>query len=89
MDQTLASIHVLLKLSPKSQTVSIILIDKHNLMMYIKEGHSVIYPSKTIESTRGCGILPIGMTVKSIYTSGLRWNLGDASSQQGCELDMA
>jgi thiamine pyrophosphokinase len=58
MDQTLASIHVLLKLSPKSQTVSIILIDKHNLMMYIKAGHSVIYPSKTIESTRATSSNP-------------------------------
>ena len=58
-------------------------------MMSIHAGHSIIYPSKTIESTKGCGILPIGMKVECIYTSGLRWNLGKASMKEGCELDMA
>jgi len=79
MDQTLASIHVLLKVSLSSSVVRIILIDEHSLMMNIQAGHSTIYPSKTIESTKGCGIIPIGTKVESIYTSGLRWNLGSES----------
>ena len=42
-----------------------------------------------MESPKGCGILPIGQRVNRIYTSGLRWNLGNAVEQTGCELDMA
>lgn len=58
-------------------------------MMNISAGQTIIYPSNTVEGKKGCGILPIGRKVKSIFTSGLRWNLGDYSTKTGVELDMA
>lgn len=57
--------------------------------MLIKSGQTTIFPNFDIENKKGCGILPIGSKVSSIYTTGLKWNLGDSIHQNGIELEMS
>lgn len=70
IDQTLSSIHMLYKMNylfqEKCRENEIILMDDFSMMLFLEPGQNIIRISKKYESSKGCGLIPIGHKVNFI-----------------------
>ena len=90
IDQTISSMHTLcgsselLKCSESDENycgVDFILMDKYSTMQWILPGINYIKPATTIESFKGCGVIPLMGKWNHIKTKGLKWNMGNSDAE--------
>lgn len=65
-----------LNFSEKCCEIEISLFDEYSSMIYLQGGENHIMISKNLESTKGCGLIPLGTPCKHIETDGLKYDLG-------------
>ena len=53
---------------------SLVLLSQDNMVQLLEPGYHEIIPFRKLEGPT-CSLIPIGAPVKSVTTSGLKWNL--------------
>lgn len=90
IDQTISSMHTLcgsselLKGSESDENnhgVDFILMDSFSIMQCLLPGINYIRPATTIESFKGCGVIPLMGKWNHIKTKGLKWNMGNSDNE--------
>jgi thiamine pyrophosphokinase len=75
LDHQLSNIHILYKF----KELRIVLLGRGNLALLLPEPFEhVLFPDRVTEGPI-CALIPVGTPVKNVYTSGLRWNLGEGN----------
>ncbi|XP_076375449.1 thiamine pyrophosphokinase 1 isoform X2 [Megalopta genalis] len=84
LDHTFANINTLFLCNKLIAGTKIIHIANDSLTWILKPGfHSISIPEILVQTNSWCGLLPIGSPVKHISTTGLKWNLDNATIQFG------
>lgn len=75
LDHQLSNIHILYKF----KELRIVLLGRGNLALLLPDPFEhVLFPDRGMEGPI-CALIPVGTPVKNVYTSGLRWNLGEGN----------
>ncbi|KAL2716942.1 thiamine pyrophosphokinase 1 [Vespula squamosa] len=83
-DHLLGNINTLYKADKIIQNVQIIQVASDSLTWLLKPGfHRIKIPDMLLQENNWCGLLPIGAPANQITTTGLKWNLDNASMQFG------
>ncbi|XP_076171985.1 thiamine pyrophosphokinase 1-like isoform X1 [Ptiloglossa arizonensis] len=83
-DHILGNINTLYKSDKYIPHAHIIQIASDSLTWILQPGfHSIDIPNILVQNNSWCGLLPIGAPVNSISTTGLKWNLNNATMQFG------
>ncbi|KAK2583349.1 hypothetical protein KPH14_009347 [Odynerus spinipes] len=83
-DHVLGNVNTLYKAEHMIRNVQIIQIAADSLTWLLKPGfHRIMVPDELLQGNNWCGLLPIGAPAKHISTTGLKWNLDNASMQFG------
>ncbi|XP_033311747.1 uncharacterized protein LOC117211692 isoform X1 [Bombus bifarius] len=83
-DHIMGNINTLYRSDKIIEHVQVIQIANNSLTWVLRPGlHSIIIPKILVENNSWCGLLPIGAPVNSIITTGLKWNLNNATLQFG------
>ncbi|CAL7935728.1 unnamed protein product [Xylocopa violacea] len=83
-DHIMANINTLYKSDKLIKHVQVIQIASSSLTWVLRPGlHSIIIPKILIQNNSWCGLLPVGAPVNCIVTTGLKWNLDNATLQFG------
>ncbi|KAG7211592.1 hypothetical protein KM043_010848 [Ampulex compressa] len=83
-DHIMANINTLYKSENLLGNVQLIQIAKNSLTWLLKPGfHRILIPDILIKNDEWCGLLPCGRPVRCITTTGLKWNLDNASMEFG------
>ncbi|XP_076623069.1 thiamine pyrophosphokinase 1-like [Colletes latitarsis] len=83
-DHLLGNINTLCMSDQFIKDIQIIQIANNSLTWLLRPGfHSINIPNLLVQNTSPCGLFPIGAPVNSITTTGLKWNLNNATMQFG------
>ncbi|XP_076636902.1 thiamine pyrophosphokinase 1-like isoform X1 [Colletes latitarsis] len=83
-DHILANINTLYKSDQYIKDVQIIQIANNSLTWLLKRGfHTINIPNTLVQNSSSCGLFPIGEPTNSITTTGLKWNLNNATMRFG------
>ncbi|XP_076682552.1 thiamine pyrophosphokinase 1 isoform X1 [Andrena cerasifolii] len=83
-DHIIGNINTLHKSNELIGDRQVIQVASNSLIWILKPGfHSIVIPNILVQNNSWCGLLPIGAPVNSITTTGLKWNLNNATMQFG------
>lgn len=83
-DHIMGNINTLYKSDTLIEHVQVIQIASDSMTWILRPGfHSIIIPKILIQTNSWCGLLPVGAPVNCIITTGLKWNLNNATLQFG------
>ncbi|KZC13134.1 Thiamin pyrophosphokinase 1 [Dufourea novaeangliae] len=83
-DHIVGNINTLYKSDKLIGQIQVIQIASDSLTWVLKPGfHSISIPNILVQNNTWCGLLPIGTPVNCISTTGLKWNLNNATMQIG------
>ena len=83
-DHIIGNINTLHKSAKLIGDRQVIHVASNSLTWMLKPGfHSIVIPDILVQNNSWCGLLPIGAPVNSITTTGLKWNLNNATMKFG------
>ncbi|XP_078046411.1 thiamine pyrophosphokinase 1 [Augochlora pura] len=84
IDHIFANINTLFLCDKLIDETKIIHVASDSLTWILQPGfHNITIPEILVQSNSCCGLIPIGSPVKRISTTGLKWNLDNATMQFG------